>query len=280
MNVPKIWRRAERDVAGASGPLHLSAWGWSADDPAEAERRAAEKLERMAARVAQGLELPSRYDYGERPLREEILDEVGTGDGAAVITRNGYGARILNTARVMFVDVDLAQATPAASPSWLGRWFGKSGPAPADPLAELRSKLAAASGSSFRVYRTAAGFRVLATERPFEPGGGDAEAIMQAVGADPAFVALCRAQRSFRARLTPKPWRCDAPRPPEAYPRESADAEARHAAWLAEYEAASAGRATCHFVEALGPGRVHDAVRPILAIHDEATRADSSLPLA
>lgn len=279
MNVPKIWRRASRDVQGPSGPMHLAAWGWSAEDPAEAERRAAERLARMAERVAQGLELPSRYDYGERPLREEILDEVGAGDGAAVITRNAYGARILNTARVMFVDVDLAQATPAAT-SWLGRWFGKNEPSPGDPLGDLRTKLAAASGSSFRLYGTAAGFRLLATERLFEPGGGDSEAIMRAVGADPAFVALCRAQRSFRARLTPKPWRCGVPRPPAAYPRESAAAEARQAAWLAEYEAAARGYATCRLVEEVGPGRVHEAVRPILALHDDATRAGSSLPLA
>ena len=48
-------------------------------------------------------------------------------------------------------------------------------------------------------------------DRPFTPASSDAEAVMKAVGADPAFIQLCRIQESFRARLrqvhTPAPGR-------------------------------------------------------------------------
>lgn len=286
MNIPKIWKQAARDIAGAGGPMRIVAWGWSTTDSAEATRLARERLERMSERIAQGLDLPSRYDYGERPLREEILRELGSDDGAAVVTRNAYGALILNTARVMFVDVDLsteAESDSSGGSSWLGRWFSRSGPAaPAanGPLDRLRGRLQSVSDSSFRIYRTAAGFRLLATERLFEPGGAESEHIMKAVDADPAFVRLCRAQKSFRARLTPKPWRCDSTRPPVGYPRENAADEKRHEEWLAAYDASAASYATCRFLEATGRGRVHEAVQPILEIHDGLTSATSSRELA
>jgi hypothetical protein len=289
MNIPKIWRRAARDVTGAGGPMRIVAWGWSATDPGEAERLAREKLERMSARIAAGQDLPSRYGYGERPLREEILREIGTGERAAIVTRNAYGALILNAANVMFIDVDLSTAVEAGSAggsrsrSWLARWFSKQPPAdpmPTDPLERLRSRLQRASDSSFRIYRTAAGFRLLATERLFEPGSVESEGIMKAVDADPAFIRLCRVQQSFRARLTPKPWRCDSAPPPVAYPRAGAADEQLHEAWLAAYDASAAAYATCRFLETSGSGRVHEAVWPILEIHDGLTRATSPLDLA
>jgi hypothetical protein len=100
------------------------------------------------------------------------------------------------------------------------------------------------------------------------------------IGADPAFVQLCRAQRSFRARLTPKPWRCGLRAPSSEYPRQDADARREFEAWLAAYERACAERATCAFLEAVGPGRVLADHARVLRVHDTETRAESGLPLA
>ena len=58
---------------------------------------------------------------------------------------------------------------------------------------------------------------------------------MKALGADPAFLHLCRIQGSFRARLTPKPWRCGQANPPGSFPREP-EAQAAFAEWLAQYQ--------------------------------------------
>src|SRR5712692_10909752 len=80
---------------------------------------------------------------------------------SAVVTRNGYGSLVLNADRAMFVDVDLPRASFA---SRFGAWLGVARHRPeAETLARLKTVLASVSGSSFRIYRTAAGFRVLAT---------------------------------------------------------------------------------------------------------------------
>jgi len=50
--------------------------------------------------------------------------------------------------------------------------------------------------------------------------------------------------------------------------------------WLQKYDRATASKATCQFVETLGGDRVDSDVAPILALHDEQTKATSSLPLA
>jgi hypothetical protein len=62
--------------------------------------------------------MPRRHQgyYPNRPGRELVLEEIknAAGELLAVVTRNSYGCRVLNTARVMFVDVDLAARRPAS----------------------------------------------------------------------------------------------------------------------------------------------------------------------
>ncbi|HEV8586966.1 MAG TPA: hypothetical protein VGT02_18550 [Methylomirabilota bacterium] len=278
MNIPRHWARATADVRDPGGrELELAAWGWSAANRGEAERKARERLDAMIARVRQGAPLPHGYGYGTRALREEIVQELAGPDGAAagIVTRNGYGALVLNTARTMFVDVDLPEP-----PGALRRLFGGGAGAEAEVLGRLRQTLHAHSIGSFRVYRTAAGFRVLATDPLFTPGSPEAEGLMIALGADPAFVKLCRAQQSFRARLTPKPWRCERRPPPSQHPREDPGTRQAFATWLADYDAVCRTKATCRFVEAVGGTRVHREAAPLLDLHDRATRAGEPLPLA
>ena len=52
----------------------------------------------------------------------------GSGEAAAVITRNSYGCLVLNTVRAMFVDIDLPEPKPSGG--LFKRLFGKSDPAP------------------------------------------------------------------------------------------------------------------------------------------------------
>jgi len=79
---------------------------------------------------------------------------------------------------------------------------------------------------------------VLATDPVFKPGSAEAEKLMTQLDADPPFVRLCRAQESFRARLTPKPWRCGCERPAVRFPREHAHDEERFSEWLQRYDKA------------------------------------------
>jgi hypothetical protein len=59
-------------------------------------------------RVSSGEPFPERYAFADRPIREEILRELRDPWGAseAIVTRNGYGAEVLNTARLLFADID------------------------------------------------------------------------------------------------------------------------------------------------------------------------------
>src|SRR2546428_4742893 len=124
------------------------------------------------------------------------------------------------------------------------------------------------------------GVRIPSEGCPGTPGSADAEQLMTQLDADPAFVRLCRAQESFRARLTPKPWRCGCERPAVCFPREHAHDEERFSEWLQRYDKACDAKATCRVVEEVGWRRVHPDVAPILSAHDRVTKATSTLPLA
>jgi hypothetical protein len=104
---------------------------------------------------------------------------------------------------------------------------------------------------------------------------------MKATGTDPWFVRLCLAQKSFRARLSPKPWRIGLKPPPGQYPRDDAEAERRFAEWLAGYAAASAGCATCRYLETVGKGgMVGSDNQDLIELHDRLARASEAVPLA
>jgi hypothetical protein len=280
MHIPRIWVKADAEVSTPDrGVLPLVAWGWGSDT-AEARREAEGKLERLTGRVRRGEPFPDAYAYGSRPIREEILQAIGgQDDPRAVLTRNRYGATVLNAARLLFLDIDLPEGAGAGT-GFLGKLFGGKG-ADAAALDKLRDTLAASGKGAFRIYRTAGGFRALATDREFDPAARESQDLMKATGTDPWFVRLCLAQKSFRARLTPKPWRIGLKPPPEGYPRDDRAAEQRFAEWLAEYEQASRPHATCRYLETVGKGgMVGSGNEDLVALHDRMTRASEALPLA
>lgn len=279
MNIPRYWARASAETTRPDGhPINLTAWGWSATDLAGARRAAEDRLSRMMARVESGEPLPNRYPYGVRALREEIVRKIARGDATpAIVTRNSYGSLVINAPDVMFVDVDAPAAPRRGFLS--GLFSGKRSGEEDDAWRAVAAKLKEATGSSFRIYGTAGGYRLIATERTFTPGSGEAERIMEAVGADPSYVQLCRAQKTFRARLTPKPWRAGLSAPPNQFPREPREQTAFDQ-WLATYTQKSADKAVCRYFGDAGPGRVATSIAPVVEYHDEQTRVGSQLTLA
>jgi hypothetical protein len=288
MKIPLHWARGSVEVTDPKGKAHtFTCWGWSDTSPADAEEMGRRKAERTAQRVLRG-ETPDRYLYGDRPLREEILEELCAADGTryAAITRNAYGCHVLNTADIMFVDVDLP--APSASDRlrhWLSTWFRKGVPSPAARReAEALAKADAMAGRDaqygMRAYRTGGGLRYLMTARRADPTSAAARREMQELGADPMYQRLCGAQESFRARLTPKPWRCGMAAPGVRFPWPDDKATQRFGKWETAYRKAADRYAACRFIRQIGAEPVDADIRAVVELHDRLTRASSGLPLA
>jgi len=279
MQIPRVWAKASAKAEFPDGrELPVAVWGWG-EDEATAKSGAADRLRRVLERIRRGERFPHQYGYASRPLREEILQTFEgsvPGEPSAALTRNSYGAQVLNAARLLFLDVDLQPPTLAER---VMRLFGKAS-AEETALVRLRNALQEYGRATFRVYRTASGLRAVAIDRDFDPAAGEVQELMQATSTDPAYSRLCLAQRSFRARLTPKPWRCKGSLPPGQHPRAEGEPRRRFAEWLNEYERRSAGYATCRYLEKVGSGSLKGDARRLLELHDKMTRCNEPLPLA
>jgi hypothetical protein len=104
--------------------------------------------------------------------------------------------------------------------------------------------------------------------------------VFEALGADPLYRRLCSHQKCFRARLTPKPWRCDVPNPPTRWPFDDDHAAARFKKWEQEYLGAANGYATCHLVAQIGAIALTPEIAELITVHDDVSRCGSGLPLA
>jgi len=296
MNIPRYWAKSTETFPVRS-PIHLktarlTCWGWSDASASDAVARGNQRARAIAAAWPKGEYdarfPPKRYSYADRPLHEEVLDEWknDAGETWAAITRNSYGCDVLNTATIMFVDVDLPEIESPRDffAGILKRFFGGSAPRPEeraqeDALGKLRATVANAPGFGVRVYRTRRGLRYLMTRSHVQPDSEVTRGAMVALGADPKYVILCKSQSCFRARLTPKPWRCGMRPLRFRYPwDESKMHQVRM--WHEEYSRKAADFATCALVEQLGDPANDPQIARVVEFHDRMTRVGSNLRLA
>ncbi len=287
MRIPPYWSKGTFSDLDRNGKrLTFSAWGWSFESPQAAAEDGAARARRAFARITEG-EKPESYDYLDRPLREEIVDSV-TCDGEIVglVTRNRYGSLILNAPHACFVDVDFPLLRPQG---WwdavlLGLSRGRRRQRMKSErevvLQSVRDWAATNPRRSGRLYRTAAGLRLLLVDGLYDPLAAETAALLEALGSDALYRRLTLKQECFRARLTPKPWRCGCPRPPYCYPWETAAAEAAHRRWQSEYEAAARPYATCRLVEEFGAPAANGQIAAIVDFHDRFTLRDPQAMLA
>ncbi len=104
--------------------------------------------------------------------------------------------------------------------------------------------------------------------------------ILEQLRSDPLYMALSRKQKCFRARLTPKPWRIGAAKPPSGFPFDTEADEQRFRQWQAEYGSKSAGYGVCNAVEQIGSPTMHPEVEFVLGVHDHITCKDAASELA
>jgi hypothetical protein len=284
MKIPKYWAQASQSVQDPEGKwFKLSTWRWSDSSTDDATQVAQARAKDLADRVQRGDTL-NRYSYGERPLREEIIQAVAGGGSRelGVITRNAYGATVLNATQAMFVDIDFEPQSPAASMSaGLRKLAGKTTPSQEDKVvAGIQQWAANNPGLGIRIYRTFGGLRGLITNELFNPADESAMGILRELNADSLYTKLCRDQDCFRARLSPKPWRCGIGRPPSRYPWEDARSELEYRAWEEKYKAAGSNYAVCRMLTQIGSPEVHPDIELILSLHDQWCCSDRNLQLA
>ena len=130
-----------------------------------------------------------------------------------------------------------------------------------------------------RIYRTAAGLRVLVTGADARPSSERARALLTELGSDPLYVELCGTHDSYRARLTPKPFRVGARASSVSWPFAYDSACAAHEEWVSEYDGRASGHAVCRLVSVCGPEAGPDEQR-LVALHDARCRVGERLPLA
>ena len=233
-------------------------------------------------RIIDGEPFPTLTVFTATVGARRILREIRNDEGETLLdTRNRYGAVVLNTADLMFIDIDVAPDQPLGIFDAIKGLFGNK---PEDPFVAAHKRIAAVAASrpeyTIRMYRTFAGFRCSVINKRIKPGTADSDALLSAFGSDPLYIRLCKNQESFRARLTPKFWRCDYTAPRGIFPFSTESEKQVYRNWERGYEQASNPYSTCVFVDQFGSDRAIADFRGLIELHDRDTRAESNLPLA
>ncbi|MFK7768674.1 MAG: hypothetical protein AB8B55_15750 [Mariniblastus sp.] len=282
MEFYNFWARSKTIPANGHTVKFAACVGFSNVSQEDALRVANERAAHHAHLI--NTNQPLDYDYNKLPFCEEVIDRFTKDDElVTVLSRVHYGSIVLNTTSVLFADIDLPPEMLKKSKPSLFSFFKKSQPEPEIPGAAVIENLQEICGADrslgFRLYRTAAGFRAMATSRLFNVNDPLTTTLLEKMRSDGLYVVLCKRQQCFRARLTPKPYRIGIKPPPASFPyKDDADAAAAKQ-WQSIYELASNEFSTCAFVTQIGNPNVHEEVESIMQLHDHfACKAD--LPLA
>lgn len=305
MLIPKFWAKANYN--------DQIAWGWSNISEKDALDRAFKRAKEAASRFLSGESNRDKNEqyYFSAPFREEEITSSLIRDisESFKITRNRYGALVLNSTDLMILDIDVEQPLEKR-PSIIELLTGSLRKKNKLQLDQNESAtynriinwINNNSNYLTRVYKTAAGYRVIILNFEFKPESSESIKIMDELGVDPLYKKLCEKQRCFRARLTPKPWRCGLSTPIALWPFDSKDQEKHYARWLEEYNREIENFSTCKFLYSNqdttnnqknaehdgaddGASKVpseelQDAVKTQIELHDRLTRSSDDAVLA
>lgn len=295
MKIAKFWaKEIGHSDNGYGDTYRLISWAGSNSSIEDAKKNALEKIERWRERLASDDTLQDHYPYDlDGEIREELVEEIVDRSGTLIgaITRNRYGALVLNAPDVMFIDVDLppiSRKRKSLLSSLLGLFRPRNTKSPTpdpdtDPRTHYISKFTeyqqAHPHLSLRIYETRAGFRLVVLNQLFDPLSDATHAIFEDLGSDQLYRHLCKAQRCFRARLTAKPWRAGLKQPSYPFPREEPGQAQSFKQWLDTYDKKTGKLAVCRHLEDLGNAETHQTVTEILNLHDKYVLGSGTDPL-
>jgi hypothetical protein len=267
MKTFKYWTVEKQKILIDNRSQEITCYGGSNVSVEDARANAREKAEKIQRKIAGEKQLFEDY---EMEIREEVLKVI---DDGAVITRNRYGAQVLNVEKLMILDIDKPKAAGGLGglfTQWKDKRTRKT------EIFDMVRKLATTKYGQygFRIYETYQGARVIVLGRDFDPRDGETKKMMDEFNCDPLYTLLCAKQGCYRARLTPKPSRMRLRGYKVKFPREQEDYQLQQ--WLANYESASQKFSVCKFIEQVGSHSLPEVVR----FHDEATGIGYSQRLA
>lgn len=284
MKFYNYWARSKSIPVDGQQVKFVACSGFSNLDQEDALRVANERAAHVAHLI--NTNQPLDYDYDSLPFREEVIDRFTKNDElVTVVSRVHYGSIVLNSANVFFADIDLpVRQRSKSGGGWFSTLFGKKPTTAravpgADIIRRLESLCDTDASLGFRLYRTAAGFRVMATSRCFGIDDPQTMELLEQLKSDKLYVVLCRRQRCFRARLTPKPFRIGMKQPPFRFPFAGAAQLAAMDKWKTEYEQKSNSYATCALVAQIGNPEIDADVKSVCELHDHFA-CQKDLPLA
>ena len=266
MKIYKYWVVEKQYIRIDGAEQQITCYGGSNISPDEARSKAKEKAAKIQRKIAGEKHL---FDEYEAEIREEILQII---DDHSAITRNRYGAQVLNAEDLMILDIDKPKSS-------FGDLFKKKDPgSDKSRIFDMVRKLATSAkykDFGYRIYETYQGARVIVLGKSFDPRSIDTTKMMDEFNCDPLYTMLCVKQGCYRARLTPKPYRMKMKAYKVRFPRERDDSEFRQ--WLTNYEAESRNFCVCRLVEQIGENHLlNDAIR----LHDEIAGINYRQPLA
>lgn len=267
MKLFKYWTVEKQTILIDGRKEEITCYGGSNVSMEDARRAAREKAEKIQRKIAGEKQLFEDYEV---EIREEVLRAV---EDHAVITRNRYGAQVLNVEKLMILDIDKPKAAGG-----LGGLFKRMDKRSAKAeIFETVKKLATTKYGQygFRIYETYQGARVIVLGREFDPRDPQTKKMMDEFNCDPLYTMLCIKQGCYRARLTPKPSRMRFRGFKVKYPREGDDSEFQR--WVSEYESMGRSFSVCKLVEQVGA--MH-SLPDVVQLHDEITGVGYSQRLA
>lgn len=268
MKLYKHWVAEKQKIQIDGAAQEITCYGGSNLSVEDAQSKAREKVEKIKRKIRGERHL---FDEYEAEIREEILQTI---DDHSAITRNRYGARVLNVENLMILDIDKPKVTISGL---AGLFKKKDARPPKQQIYDMVRDLATTKYKDlgFRIYETFQGARVIVLGRDFDPRGYETGRMMDDFNCDRLYTTLCQKQACFRARLTPKPHRMNMRRFKVQFPRLGEDTEFQQ--WLAEYEDKSRAFTVCRFVEHIGARHPQSEV---VQIHDDLTGTNYRQPLA
>ncbi|PKL41707.1 MAG: hypothetical protein CVV41_17380 [Candidatus Riflebacteria bacterium HGW-Riflebacteria-1] len=263
----RYWRAGEFQIIIDGQPVTITCSAGSNESPTVAENLCAAKAERVQLIIDGAIERESNY---EKPVREEITHEI---DEYNIVTRNRYGALVLNSSSVSIFDIDDYKRS-----FWEAIGFGAKKDKKTAIVEHLRGIFAKhrQRDTSWRIYETCKGIRMIMVGQYLSPSSQSFEQFSREINADPLYTMLCARQSCYRARLTPKPHRLHIDRLKFTCPLPD-DVEGKYDEWLANYQDQSKNYTVCRLLEVLGTRISED---PIIDFHDRVCCSDISLPLA